>query len=205
MQLTVNLTDRVSGTLARTMARLRAAAELHETMGAAVEDRVAEHLRATKQSPNTGWWGRAIRSLSHTSSATEAVVSFSHRGVALRYYGGTVRQRPGGPLLTIPSEHVPVSHGTRRAAREMGQLAFLRARRPARKGVVGVLVEGEGFVPKRGKYKGQQRVRPKQGGKLLYTLMTEVDHQADSTVLPTTDDLLATASEAAADYLATTE
>lgn len=212
LTLNVQLEETATGALRRTMGRLQQATELHEQMGTAVELAVRKHVTATKapKSPKTKWWGSAVDSLTHTSSPTEAVVSFGQTGVALRYYGGTVRQRPGGPLLTVPSEHVPVSNGTRKAARMMGQLAFLRARRPARKGVVGVLVEGERYIAKRGRNKGQflpagSGVRPKKGGKLLYTLMTETDHRPDPTVLPTTAELLAAARDAALDYLETAD
>ncbi|MCB1205208.1 MAG: hypothetical protein KDN18_13185 [Verrucomicrobiae bacterium] len=193
--LNVQIEDTATGALRRTMARLDAAGELHDAMGGAVRKAAADHLRTTKNSPNTGWWGRAARMISHTATATEATVIFNQRGVALRFHGGTVRQKPGGPLLTVPFETVPIVDGTRKAARMMGPLKFLPARRPARKGVVGVLVEGEHFTPTRGKNKGQQGTRAKKGGQLYYTLMTETTHDPDPTVLPTTEELLAAAAK----------
>lgn len=205
MNLTLELTDTVTGTLASVMSRLDRATELHDAIGTAVEDSVSRHVTSKKQSPNTKWWARAARSLSHTASATETSVAFSQRGVALRYYGGTVRQKEGGPLLTIPTDKVPVRDGTRLAAREMGPLFFLQARRPARKGVVGVLVEAESYTITRGPRKGSAGKRRKPGGSLLYTLMSETTHKPDPTVLPTEAELRQTAIDAADDYLFTQE
>lgn len=205
LSLTVQIEGSATPALRAVIARMEDAEGLHEAMGMAVRDRVQSHIASTKSSPHTGWWGRAARSLKHESSATEASVYFTQRGVALRHYGGTVYQKEGGPLLTIPGENVPVVDGTRKAPREMEPLAFLPARRPARKGVVGVLVEGEltGKTIKTGKRAGQPATRPKPGGSLLYTLMTEVSHSEDPTVLPTEAELLDAAGDAAADFLAT--
>lgn len=202
LSLSVQIEETATGALRRTMGRLESAEELHDAMGAAVKKLAADHLRTTKSSPNTGWWGRATRMISHTATATEATVTYNQTGVALRYYGGTVKQKPGGPLLTIPFATVPVENGTRKAARKMGNLVFLPARRPARKGVVGVLAEGETYIRKRGKNKGKPGIRAKKGGQLYYTLMTEVTHQADPTVLPTEAELLATAAQAGNDFIA---
>lgn len=204
LSLTVDIEDTASETLRAVMERLEDAEGLHEAMGAAVEDGVRRHVAETKASPNTGWWGRAARSLRHEANADRARVWFTQRGVALRYHGGTVKQRqPDGPLLAIPFDTVPVSDKTRKAPREMGPLKYLPARRPRRKGVVGVFVEGETYTISRGENKGEQGVRRKPGGSLLYTLMTEVDHDPDPTVLPPEADMIDTAADAAADFLAT--
>jgi hypothetical protein len=202
LSLTVQIEDSASAALRRVMARVEDAEGLHDAIAQAVEDGVRQHIADTKQSPNTGWWGRAARMISHTATATEAVVSLNQRGVALRYHGGRVLP-VRAKALAIPHDTVPVADGTRKAPREMGLLAFLPARRPARKGVIGVLVEAEMRTATRGKNKGQPYKVPKPGGKLYYTLMTEVTHKPDPTVLPSDEAMLATAQQAASDYLST--
>lgn len=202
MLLSVQLEETASGALRRTMARVESAEELHDAMGAAVKKAAVDHLRTTKSSPNTGWWGRAARMVSHTASATEATVIFNQRGVALRYYGGTVTRKPGGPLLTIPTKEVPVENGTRLAARKIGNLVFIPSKRPK---TAGYLVEGETYTRTRGKNKGKEGLRAKKGGKLYYTLRTEVTHKPDPTVLPSQAELLAAAAKAGNDFLSTLE
>lgn len=202
LALTVQIEDAASDALRRAMARLEDAEGLHDAIGTAVADGVRRHLAATKQSPNTGWWGRAARMLKHESSATEASVYFTQRGVALRYHGGRVLP-VRAKALAIPSDAVPVRDGTRLAPREMGLLAFLPARRPARKGVIGVLVEAEMKTATRGKNKGKPYKVPKPGGKLYYTLMSEAAQPEDKTVLPADEAMLATAAAAAGDFLST--
>lgn len=187
------------GILARLKSRLGATEELHEAMGTAVADRVRNHIATTKKSPNTGFWARVAASVTHTQTADEAIVSVPETGAALRYYGGVVRQKPGGPLLTIPTKDVPVQAGTRLAARDMGLLAFLPSRKP---GTRGVLVQGESYTKTRGRNKGKQGVRPLPGGQLYYILREMTTHQPDPTVLPTDAQVAETARDAALDYIA---
>lgn len=191
--------DRAAEILADLRTRVGATAELHEAMAMNVSDTVRKHIVATKKSPNTGFWSRVAASVTHTFSESGAEVIIPERGAALRYYGGTVRQKAGGPLLTIPTKDVPVQNGTRLAARDMGLLAFLPSRRAKTRGV---LVEGEPYLRTRGKNKGKPGVRPKPGGKLLYILRTETDHKADPTVLPSDQQIAEAARDGALDYVA---
>lgn len=199
--------------LAEMRAQLGRTDELHEAMAERVQERVVEHIRTTKQSPNTGWWARVADSVTRTHDATSAMVSVPEAGAALRLYGGTVRQKPGGPLLTIPTEHVPVSNRMRTPARQMGLMAFLPSRRAygpmrragdSRDDVAGVLVEGErtGRFVKSGKRQGQPVAKPKAGGRVLFILMRQARHDPDPTVLPTDEELAETARKAAFDFVA---
>lgn len=203
LTLTVNYPQ--SPSLAQLMARLADTETLHEAMAMAVDERVRDHLLTRRQSPNTGWWAAASRSVTHTAHADHATVAVRQRGAALHYYGGTVHQRPGGPLLALPTDDVPIVQGVRVGPRHsaLGPLMFLPARRPARKGVVGVLVEAEltGKSIQRGKNKGKPAKRRKKDGKLLYVLMSETSHPDDPSVLPTQAELQAAAKRAASDYL----
>jgi hypothetical protein len=127
-------------------------------------------------------------------------VSVTQIGVALRYYGGTVRQKPGGPLLTLPSKYVPVQNKTRLAARMAGPLAFIPSKKDK---TAGVLVEGEltGKTIRKGKRAGEPATRPKPGGRLMYVLRTQTDHRPDPTILPTDQQLAEVARDAALDYV----
>jgi hypothetical protein len=173
---------------------------LHEAMGERVSDAVRDHL-VKRNSPKSGWWQRAGRSVSHTFSESGAVVRVAQRGVALRFYGGTVKRKPGGPLLAIPTDKVPVSGGTRKAPREMGVLAFLPSRSGGKGGhTVGYLVEGERYQVTRGRNKGRTATRPRFGPlAIYYILRSQTDHDPDPSVLP--DGLEVTAREAAEDFL----
>jgi hypothetical protein len=202
----INLDDAAArGSLGALIERVEDREGLHQAMGGAVAHQVREHIRTTKKSPKTNWWGDAADSVTHRYDSSLAVVSVPQRGAALRLYGGTVSQKPGGPLLALPTDDVPVEDHTRKAPREMGPLFFLPARRPARKGVVGVLLEGEltGKSVQSGKNKGKPAKRQKEGGSLLYVLMTETNHDPDPTVLPSDDEIRAEAVKAGGEFLNT--
>lgn len=191
--LNINLDDAAArDSLGALVRRVEDGEGLHQAMGGAVAHEVREHIRTTKKSPNTNWWGDAADSVTHRYDATMAIVSVPQRGAALRLHGGTVKQKPGGPLLAVPTDEVPVADHTRLAPREMAPLAYLPARRPARKGVVGVLVQGE---------LTGKTVRRKPGGSLLYVLMTETTHQPDPTVIPSEAAMIDAATKAGGEYL----
>lgn len=190
-----------SAALARLQSRLGDGEGLHEAMAERVDTTVRDHIRTVKgpASPNTDWWGNAADSVVHTSTATEGTVRVTQIGAALRFHGGRVSQKPDGPLLTLPSKHVPIQNKTRLAARAL-TLAFI----PARKGAtVGVLVEGEetGKTVKGGKRAGMPATRPKAGGHLMFVLRTETDHKPDPSVLPTNAELAESARQAAHDFV----
>lgn len=200
LRFTVEFDDARSGeVLAAMREKIGAKAELHDAMGMGVEDLVRTHIATTKKSPNTGWWSRVAASVTHTADFGSAVVSIPERGAALRYYGGTVRQKSGGPLLTIPTDDVPVSYGTRLAARDMGVLAFLPSK-SGKKGVVGVLVDAAERKSKSGKTYKVPLLRP--AGRVRYILMSEVTHQPDPSVLPTDQQIAEAARDAALDFIA---
>lgn len=190
--------DRAAEVLSGIRTRTGAKAELHDAMGVAVADTVRQHIARTKKSPNTGFWSRVAASVTHTADFGSAEVIVPERGAALRYYGGTVKQKTGGPLLTIPTKDVPVENGTRLAARDMGLLAFLPSK-SGKKGVVGVLVDAGERTSKKGKKYKVPLLRP--AGRVRYILMTSVDHKPDPTVLPTDREIAESARDAALDYV----
>ena len=97
---------------------------LHARMAMAAEKTVLNHLRTVKLpqgnrfgAPSTGFWKKAIDSVFSTATGAEATVSIPARGVALQYYGGTVRPT-NKQCLTIPLN--AMAYG--KSARELAPL-----------------------------------------------------------------------------------
>ena len=180
---------------------------LHENMGEAVKAGVVEHLLGlNSRSPNTSFYGRAARSAEADPLRADdagATVSITHRGFALRFHGGRVLPKNVNNLA-LPTKHVPLSSGEnegRKGPREMGLLAFLAGRKGVA-GTTGYLVEGmENGTITRGKRKGQPRIVPKPGGRLMYVLRKWTDHKEDPSVLPAVVELHRLAREGAAAFV----
>ncbi len=198
LELQVNITDHgAKAALERLQGNLEAKAELHEAMARGTETLVKSHLDGrNSRSPNTQWWAKAADSVESSWDAERGMVSITRAGAALRYYGGRVNMKDR--FLALPSGDVPVRGDERMRPGEMGDLAFLPAKKGAKPGTKGYLVEGIS-VPKKD---GGTRTVQKPGGKLFFTLREYTDHKADPTVLPETPALQAAAGEAALDYLA---
>lgn len=194
--------DAMLSGIASYQAAFRDKAQLHREMAQGVEAAVSDHLLGlNSRSPNTSFYGRAARSTQVTADDGQGLVSITHRGLALRYYGGRVLP-VNVKNLAIPSEDVPLAGNEgRKGPREMGVLAYIPARGLDVSATTGYLVEGEEVTIKRGKNKGGKRIAPKAGGKLLYTLRAWTDHNADESVLPATAVLLDSARNAAVDYI----
>lgn len=200
----------------KAVAAVRQSAEhrepLHQAMAAGVEEAVREHLLGiNSRSPHTGFYARAARSTESVASEAGALVRIPHRGMALRYYGGkvtpgkSVSSKTGKPTkaLAIPTEHVPLA-GTegRKGPREVGPLAFLRARAGAAAGTIGYLVQGQPKIISGGSRDGMEIMEPLPGGKLMFVLRSWTDHDPDPTVLPSEAELTAAATAGARSYLA---
>lgn len=180
---------------------------LHQAMAQGVELGVREHLTGlNSRSPNTNFYARAAKSTEVEADGAQGLVRITQRGMALRYYGGRVV--PGKSIssftgketkaLAIPSKNVPLAgREGRKGPREMGLLAFLPSKKP---GTIGVLIEGA----EKAKKKGGTRIVPKDGGRLMYVLRSWTDHKENPALLPTLSDLIATASNAAEDFIAAT-
>jgi hypothetical protein len=210
LTLEINLNDAgAKSGIAAILAALEQPEKLHKAMAAQVEDGVRTHLQQLNaRSPNTNFYAQAAASVEHTSAAAGAVVRVPHRGMALRFHGGTVTA--GASIssftgqttksLAVPTDDVPVRDGRRLAPREAGILAFI----PNRGGDIhtsGFLVEGVEKEITRGKNKGQKRAVPKEGGALLYILRRLTLHDDDPTVLPGLDVLIGLAGEGAAEFI----
>jgi hypothetical protein len=182
--------------------------ELHEAMGAGIQELVVAHLNGLgSRSPNTGFYGNAALSAEKpgalVANADGATLSITHRGIALRYYGGrVVPTKAGIRALAVPTEHVEITGERRKGPKESGILAFI----PNRKGIPGTsgyFVEGKEVTRERNTRrgaKGSPRIVPipkKEGGKLMFVLRGWTDHKADESVIPTLAELQAAAAEAA--------
>lgn len=202
LEVKVNLDDAgAKAVLAQINGIPAARQELHAAMAVAVEENVRGHLLGLdSRSPNTGYYGKAARSVESTADAGSGTVTIPHRGMALRFYGGrvnpvTVRN------LALPTANVPIRGGERKRPGEMKDLAWI----PKRGGpdvTTGFLVEGETKLILRGPRKGQQRIAPKKGGKLMFVLRGWTDHAPDTGVIPDIPALSAAAQSGAEDYLA---
>jgi hypothetical protein len=188
--------------LAGYQAALKDKTGLHKSMAQGVEAAVSDHLLGlNSRSPNTSFYGRAARSTQVTADDGQGLVSITHRGLALRYYGGRVLP-VNVKNLAIPSDDVPLAGNEGRLRpKEMGVLAFIPKRGMDVSATTGYLVEGEEKTITRGKNKGGKRIVPKAGGKLLYTLRAWTDHNADESVIPSTAVLLASAKDAGEYYI----
>jgi len=173
--------------------------QLHLEMAQGVEREASAHLLGINtRSPNTSFYGRAARSSETRADESGAVLSFTHRGIALRYYGGRVLPK-NVKNLALPTKDVPLAGNEgRKGPREMGILAYLSARKGAAPGTTGYLVEGMEVTSKR---TGKTRKVPLPGGKLLYVLRSWTDHNPDATVLPAMAALIQAATDAGEAYV----
>lgn len=177
--------------------------ELHENMAGGVETLVRKHLleRDGAKSPNTGFYGKAARSVESSATDERGEVRIPHRGMALRYYGSG--GLPGGVVrptemknLALPTANVPVRGGERMRPGEFEDLAWLPAKKTARPNVTGYLVEGIRLDKQ-----NERRIAPKPDGKLMFVLMAETKHNPDATVLPAEEEMHGAARMAAEDFL----
>lgn len=198
IQLQVNIeAEAVQRGIADVMACLQDRTELHENMAQAVESEVTAHLLVlNSRSPHSSFYGRAARSTQVEADENGALVSVTHIGLPLRYYGGhVVPVTPGVKNLSLPTDNVPMQGERRQGPREAGILAFIPAR-SGNAGTTGYFVEGVEQLITNGKNKGKQRIVRKEGGKMMFVLRKWTDHTADESVLPTIAKMQEAAREA---------
>jgi hypothetical protein len=166
---------------------------------------VKNHLRENylpRDGPRGDFWADVIASTQAASDDKSATVSLTELGVALRYSGGEVT--PGKSIssftgkptraLAIPTAAVPVAGGRQIRPGRAGILAFIKSRTAGE--TVGFLVSGELRKITRGPNKGRERIVPKTGGQLLYTLRTITRHKPDPSILPPDESLVDAAKKA---------
>ncbi len=178
-----------SGELAELLARLSAEAnskDLIEVVAESAAEATREHLRDLHDKRHRNVTGRsfylrAADAVVADSSGDDARVTIDHTGLALRYYGGTVRPSGRTSLITgkpirriaVPKEGSEAEGKTPYDFR--GRVSLIITKR--KKAYLGKEEPDGSFTP-------------------LFWLVKETNHKPDKTVLPT-DDTLADAAEAA--------
>jgi hypothetical protein len=210
----IDLSDTATKGLRAWREGLAQGVELHQAMGFGVQAATKAHLESEGYTgrvnklggKSTGFWKSVAESITTDADATSATVTYNHRGVALRYFGGTVSP------TTRKALSVPVhksAHGLN-ASEYPDKLAFIPATRqfgPFRAGggqdTVGYLVRGVERTVTRGKNKGKTRVVPmaRPAGELIYVLRRRTHHEPDRNIVPTDAKLIEAARNAALDYL----
>ena len=121
--------------------------------------------------PHSGYWAK--RKVSSRVSGTAAVVEVGAPGdgVALHYYGGTVRPRAGRKYLAIPQDR---SVWNVKPSEYRGKL-FMKRKKGAKSGVI----------------------CDRKTGKTLWLLVPKATIKADKTVLPEMSEIVVAAQKAA--------
>ena len=137
--------------------------------------------------PKSGYYGQAAGSVTTEVSGGVATISIPKEGIALHYYGGTVRPGNGKKALAIPKD--PKTAGMR--AMEFD---------PTRQKMHLVWPKGSevGFLVEKKVRKGGKKI---DYGKLMYLLVPKATIHADPTVLPSDETLLNAVSDAMEDVL----
>lgn len=215
LNIQIDLSNTASPGLAALREGLGDGAALHGAIGFAGQAAAKAHLESAGYTgrvnalggKSTGFWKAVGESI--TSEATEdtATISYRHRGVALRYWGGVAEPKTR-KALSVPVHKS--AHGLN-ASEYPGLLAFIPASTqfgPFRKGgsqdTVGYLVRGENKTVTRGKNKGNTRVAPLakgKGGELIYVLRRRTYHEPDRNIVPPEAAIVAEATKAAKLYL----
>lgn len=199
--MTVTVTDYATPGLKAALARLGSRRELNAEMGMAAERLVARHMRAVKVpqgnrlgGTSTGFWQKAINSIRGTATDQEATVTIPARGVALQYYGGTVRPTQKA-YLTIPIN--AMAHG--KSAREIGAKLYLFR---SKKGNMILATDPD---PRRGSTgkprKKRARLGGYRGGTPLYVLKKSARVLPHPDVLPEIGQIGEAAAKAAEAYI----
>jgi hypothetical protein len=206
MNISVNIdTADLTASLKAQAKGLADTAGIHAAIRQGALETVRGHLREKylpKDGPRGDFWSDVIASSEASSDQTSATVTLNELGIGLRYYGGVVT--PGKSIssytgkvtraLAIPFAAVPVAGGRQIRPGRAGILAFIRNR--SQGDTVGFLVQGELKKITRGPNKGKDRVIPKTGGELLYTLRTITRHKPDPNILPSDERLVESAKKA---------
>jgi hypothetical protein len=168
-------------TLSPTLARLRRGIEpkqLAPTIGEAGVRGYKRHFaRLNRERPNrlggkrTNYYAAAARGTNFQVVSDGVVIGIDQPGIRLRYFGGTIRPKPGKTYLTIPVH--PAAHG--KTAREFDlEVIFGKGGRPIALATKGRAAKGNG------------RARL---GEIYFLLLREVTVKEDPSVLLRPDEL----------------
>lgn len=203
INISIAVDDAATPALRELVVKMAPGSALYLVMGRALANTLKAHFRALNLKGNklggkrTNFWtavGSAVQN--PVVASNEVSVAISHPAIRQKVYGGRIMPTKK-KNLAIPVN--ALSHG--KSPRVFQNLSFIPALKNGPNITTGYLVEGVLGVAKRGKKKGQQIVKPLEGGKLLYVLRAWVDQEADPDALPTDSRLLDAVEDAALDYL----
>lgn len=174
-----------------------------KAVGTRLKDVVVDTMR--DYNSTSDWWRQAQGSVDVEETREGAIVMVRQRGVKLHWKGssylpdgvlkarGNISPVTGKPTktLSVPTESAPKGLAIKDYG---GVLCYVPSKRP---GVAGVLVQGERVTITRGKNKGKQGQRPKDGGDVMYILMRQIKFNPHPDILPTDQELRDEAEDAA--------
>jgi hypothetical protein len=210
MNIHIEIKDGVTAEIRRIALGLGKVREFHQALTLDARDEVAKHIEqhlVPNQRPGIEFWQQAVASMETNATDERGEIVIGKVGFKLRYYGGEVR--PGKSLssytgkptraLSIPTANVPTKGGTYVRPGRAGHLAFISEAKGRE--TVGYLVEGEVVTNRRGSNKGKKRVKPREGGRLMYVLRSVTRHKGNRGILPTDEALGAVLKASAGRFL----
>ena len=180
LKLKVNVSD-VAGELRLTRDELM---ECRRTAAGRVSALVQRHF----VSKGGSFYPSASEKVRVIAGSKHMIVGVYQRGIALRYFGGTVTPKDGHKTLAIPTIHNP-DPGKYPRTYPSGSLHLI-----PRKGKPPLLFEpdsNENKLTQKGKLRKGATLGP--NGRVLFTLVPKTEHSPDPTVLPTKQAMLAEA------------
>lgn len=200
--ITIDVTDTATPALRQIIGDVKPGGGLGTVMGRALANTLKKHFRARNVVPNklggkrTNFWSAVASSVQNPVVGTaEVSVAISNPAMGQKVFGGRIKPTKK-KALAIPVN--AKAYGN--SPRIFKDLAFI----PARGGPqvnIGYLVEGEIGKILRGKRKGQDTVRPKKGGVMMYVLRAWVDQKADPRALPAKETMIEDVTKAAQIFL----
>ena len=200
----IRVKDGATGTVANLRAGLQPA-QVNPIVGRSARNTYREHLFGLNNQranalggPRTNFYASAARGTQFRVQGSEVIVSINQVGIALRYFGGTVRPRTK-KYLTIPA--VPEAHGKR--ASEFPGLHFAFELHPKFHVLMPCLVQGAASLLGLRRSKGTVRARfiGERHRRVIFWLVKSATFQADDTVLPHPELVEAQAVRALGDYV----
>ena len=185
--LSLNVTNRLTPTLG-VVARGLAPERLGPVIGRSAVGVWRGHLFGLNRNrPNvlggrrTGFYAQAARSANfRVETDGSVIVSVNSVGIAQRYFGGTIRPKPGKKFLTIPV--APEAYG--KTAREFGRLVLVFGQNGRPIALATPVSNVTKFTKKRGSQERVGKSLGQRAGTILFRLVTSVTQSPDATVLP---------------------
>jgi len=158
--------------------------KLHPAIATKMKQQVQAHLIANgtnkKGWPTTSFYPSAAHNTIASSSAHSALITINQVGIAQRYYGGPIRPVTAN-ALTIPID--PLSYGHR--ASEFPNLIVINTPKGT------YLAQSTQTQNAKGTRSAKSRAQA--APRFLFKLVNGVSQKPDHTILPTREEILATA------------